>query len=241
MLELDDISANIVALKPFLISEIYDLRQELNQPIKSLNKQEDYTELKTQLRYIQRENQSLKEENENKRRRIERVLSQNNKLLKLNYKIYNKYNVTHYREKSVKECPKRNDFQTASKTATTKIKQSLEKDMCNRNTSNLFISPNRFGRLLYEDNNNDDNESVRNNIDSTKTLQNDQRNKESFARKYNNNDKWLLTNIRKIKRFIHVKVLFLEQILKVKHWLTLKQTVPTLKFSLIALQVRYTK
>ena len=98
-----------------------------------MNKQEDYTELKTQLRYIQRENQSLKEENENKRRRIERVLSQNNKLLKLNYKIYNnKYNVTHYREKSVKECPKRNGFQTASKTATTKIKQSLEKDMYNR-------------------------------------------------------------------------------------------------------------
>ena len=207
-----------------------------------MNKQEDYTELKTQLRYIQRENQSLKEENENKRRRIERVLSQNNKLLKLNYKIYNnKYNVTHYREKSVKECPKRNGFQTASKTATTKIKQSLEKDMYNRNTSNLFISSNGFGRLLYEDNNNDDNESVGNNIDSTKTLQNDQRNKESFARKYNNNDKWLLTNIRKIKRFIDVNVLFLEQILKVKHWLTLKQTVPTLKFSLIALQVRYTK
>ena len=60
MLELDDISANIVALKPFLISEIYDLRQELNQPIKSLNKQEDYPELKTQLRYIQRENQFLR-------------------------------------------------------------------------------------------------------------------------------------------------------------------------------------
>ena len=60
MLELDDISANIVALKPFLISEIYDLRQELNQPIKSVNKQEDYPELKIQLRYIQRENQILR-------------------------------------------------------------------------------------------------------------------------------------------------------------------------------------
>ena len=60
MLELHDISVNIVALKPFLISEIYDLRQELNQPIKSLNKQEDYPELKTQLRYIQRENQFLR-------------------------------------------------------------------------------------------------------------------------------------------------------------------------------------
>ena len=60
MLELDDISANIVALKSFLISEIYDLRQELNQPIKSVNKQEDYPELKIQLRYIQRENQILR-------------------------------------------------------------------------------------------------------------------------------------------------------------------------------------
>ena len=49
ILELDDISANIVALKSFLISEIYDLRQELNQPIKSVNKQEDYTELKIQM------------------------------------------------------------------------------------------------------------------------------------------------------------------------------------------------
>ena len=60
ILELDDISANIVALKSFLISEIYDLRQELNQPIKSVNKQEDYTELKIQMRYIQRENQFLR-------------------------------------------------------------------------------------------------------------------------------------------------------------------------------------
>ena len=40
-LELDDISANIIALKSFLINEIYDFRQELNQPIKSLNNQED--------------------------------------------------------------------------------------------------------------------------------------------------------------------------------------------------------
>ena len=49
--------------------EIYDLLQELKQPIKFLNKQEDLTELKTQLQYLQGENQSLKDENENKRRR----------------------------------------------------------------------------------------------------------------------------------------------------------------------------
>ena len=118
-LELDDINSNIIALKSFLMNEIYDLRQELNQPSKSLNKQEDLAELKTKLQYLERgRNQSLKEENENKRRRIETVLNQNNELLKLNHEIYNKNNVTHYQEKSIKECPKQDDFQIASKTAT---------------------------------------------------------------------------------------------------------------------------
>ena len=171
------------------MNEIYDLRQELNQPIKSLNKQEDLIELKTQLQYLQRENQSLKEENENKRQIIETVLNQNNELLKLNHEIYNKNNVTHHQEKSIKECPKRNDFQIASATATKKIKQALEKNMNNSNNNNRFISPNRFGRLFYDDNNNDDNISVTNSIGSSKTLQNndnDQINKEYYARKYNN-------------------------------------------------------
>ena len=95
-LELDDISANIIALKSFLMNEIYDLRQELNQPTTSLNKQEDLTELKTKLQYLEKENQSLKEENENKRRRIEIVLNQTNELLKLNHEICNKNKVTHY-------------------------------------------------------------------------------------------------------------------------------------------------
>ena len=60
------------------MNEIYDLRQELNQPIKSLNKQEDLVELKTQLQYLQRENESIRKENENKRRGIETLLNQNN-------------------------------------------------------------------------------------------------------------------------------------------------------------------
>ena len=64
----------------------------------------------------------------------------------------------------------------------------MEKDTDNSNKNNHFISPNRFGRLFYEDNNND-NESITNNTDSTKTLLNDQINKENFAKKYNNNDK----------------------------------------------------
>ena len=52
------------------------------------------------------------------------------------------------------------------------------------NNNNWFISPSRFGRLFYEDNNNDDNKSVTNKVDSTKTLQNnnnDQINKECFS------------------------------------------------------------
>ena len=61
--------------------------------------------------------------------------------------------------------------------------------MDSSNNNNRFISLNRFERLFYEDNNNDYNESVTNNIDGTKTLQNDQINKENFARKYNNDDK----------------------------------------------------
>ena len=60
------------------MNKIYDLRQELNQPIKSLNKQEDLVELKTQLQYLQRENESIRKENENKRRGIETMLNQNN-------------------------------------------------------------------------------------------------------------------------------------------------------------------
>ena len=177
-LKLDDISANIIALKSSSMNEIYDLRQELDQQSKCLNKQEDLTELKTKLQYLEKENESLKEENENKRKIIEAVLNQNNELLKLNHEIYSKNNVTHYQEKSIKERPKQDDFQVASKTATKKIKQSLEKDMDNSNNNNRFISPNRFGRLFYEDNNNDDNESItNNNTDSPKTLVNNQINK----------------------------------------------------------------
>ena len=89
-----------------------------------------------------------------------------------------------------KKKKKKDDFQVASKTATKKIKQSLERDMGNSNNNNRFISPNRFARLFYEVKNNDDNESItNNNTDSTKTLLNDQINKENFAKNYNNNDK----------------------------------------------------
>ena len=42
-----------------------------------------------------------------------------------------------------------------------------------------------------------------------------------------------------IKRFIHINVLSLEQILTVKHWLTLKQKVTKSKLSVIAFQKAY--
>ena len=138
-LEPDDTNAIIIALKSFLINKIYDLRQEPNQPIKSLNKQEDLTDLKIQLQYLQRENKSY---------RIETVPDQNNELLKLNREMYNKNNVMHYQEKYIKECPKHDDFQIASKTATKKIKQSLEKDMDNSNNKNCFISSNCFMKII---------------------------------------------------------------------------------------------
>ena len=60
--------------------------------------------------------------------------------------------------------------------------------MDNSNNNNRFISPIRVRRLFHGDINNDENESVTNNTDSTETL-NDQIKKENFAGQYNNNDK----------------------------------------------------
>ena len=119
--------------------------------------------------------------------------------------------------------------------------------MDNSNNNNCFISPNRFGRLFYEDNNNDDNESKTNNTDSTKTLPNDQINKENFARKYNNNDKNKNTGRPEVvinqypenQTVYPRKRIVPEQILIVNHWVTLKQTVATSKFSVIAFQKVY--
>ena len=86
--------------------------------------------------------------------------------------------------------------------------------MDNSNNNNRFISPNRFGGLFYKDIN-EDNERVTNNTDSTKTLLNDQMNKKEFGRKYNNND-------NTGRPGVVINVLSLEQILMVKHWVTLK-------------------
>ena len=52
--------------------------------------------------------------------------------------------------------------------------------------------------MFYEDGNNDDNESITNNTDSTKTLLDDQTNKENFAENYNKNDKNKNTGRREV-------------------------------------------
>ena len=119
--------------------------------------------------------------------------------------------------------------------------------MDNSNNNNCFISRNRFGRLLYEDNNNDDNESTKTDTDSTKTLPNDQINKENFARKYNNNDKNKNTGRPEVvinqypenQTVYPRKRIVPEQILIMNHWVTLKQTVAASKFSVIAFQKVY--
>ena len=92
------------------MNEIYDLRQELDQQSKCLNKQENLTELKTKLQYLEKENESLKEENENKRKIIETVLNQNNELLKLSHEIYNKKMQRITKKNLLKSAPSKTTF-----------------------------------------------------------------------------------------------------------------------------------
>ena len=104
-LEVDFLRANMMAIKPFFMNEIYDLRQEilslqlkfqqekLNQSgyNKICEKDEKIIieDLKTKLDFYQRENQLLKDETMAKQRTIETILYQNNELLKLD-QYYNK-------------------------------------------------------------------------------------------------------------------------------------------------------
>ena len=173
------------------------------------------------------------------------MLNQDNELLKLSHGIHNKNNATHHQEKPIKECPKRNDFQIASATATNKIKQALEKNMNNSNNNNRFISPNRFGRLFYDDNNNDDNISVTDSIGSSKTLQNndnDQINKEYYARKNKNTGRpEVVINQYPENQTVYPRKRIVPRTNSnnEKHWLTLEQTVTTSKFSVTASQKVY--
>ena len=68
------------------------------------------TELKTNLQYLEKENQSLKEENENKRKIIETVLNQNNELLKLNHEIYKKIMQCITKKNLLKSAPSKTTF-----------------------------------------------------------------------------------------------------------------------------------
>ena len=104
-LEVDNLRANIMAIKSFFMNEIYDLRQEisslqLKRQQEKLNQSGNNNvcekdekiiieDLKTKLDFYQRENQLLKDEAMAKQPTIETILYQNNELLKLD-QYYNK-------------------------------------------------------------------------------------------------------------------------------------------------------
>lgn len=81
----------MMALKLFLINDIYDLRQDLAQ-IQSKEKQgrkhrsdneRSIYELDIKLPHLQKENQTLRDDHISKRSITQTVLNQNNELLKL--------------------------------------------------------------------------------------------------------------------------------------------------------------
>ena len=98
-LDVDNLTANMMAIKSFFMNEIYELKQEISTlqlqlHHKKLNqsgnnnvceKEEKIIieDLKTKLGFYQRKNQLLKDEKMTKQRTIETILYQNNELLKL--------------------------------------------------------------------------------------------------------------------------------------------------------------
>ena len=89
-IELEDINANMMALKVFLMNEIYDLRQEIQIRGKSKNFSKNnrpIKEMKSKLQWYERENQTLKDKFASKKNIIETILNQNNELIKLNNSI----------------------------------------------------------------------------------------------------------------------------------------------------------
>ena len=104
-LDNDKLKANMMAIKSFLMNEIYELRQEISS-IQLKLKQEKVNQsgnnnvcekdekiiienLKTKLEFYQRENQLLKDETITKQQTAETILHQSNELLKL-HQYYNK-------------------------------------------------------------------------------------------------------------------------------------------------------
>ena len=90
-IELEDINAKRMALKAFLMNEIYDLRQEIEIRDKNFSKNNrSIEEMKSKLQCYERENQTLNDENAIKKNLIETILNQNNELIKLNNSICNR-------------------------------------------------------------------------------------------------------------------------------------------------------
>ena len=104
-LDVDKLTANMMAIKSFFMNEIYELRQEIsslqlklqqeklnqsgNNNVCEKDEKIIIENLKTKLEFYQRENQLLKDETMTKQRTIETILHQNNELLKL-HQYYNK-------------------------------------------------------------------------------------------------------------------------------------------------------
>ena len=134
----------MMALKSFLMNEIYDLRQQLAQI--QLQEKQDQThngrlikELEMKLQYFQKENQTLRDENISKR--IEAVLNQNNELLKISQPL------TNNRKNSTQGILRH-------QSAKSDVFQKSGKNTSNKSFSNNFdtiISPNHFETLFNEE------------------------------------------------------------------------------------------
>ena len=97
--ELDNVRANILALKSFFMEEMYDLRQDISFARSQLEQERlhhsrndcvkkeenNNEELKDKSHSCQIENQLLREEIKNKQKTIEMILNQNNELLKYDH------------------------------------------------------------------------------------------------------------------------------------------------------------
>ena len=104
-LDVDNLTANMMAIKSFFMNEIYELKQEISTlqlqlQHKKLNQSGNNNvcekdekiiieDLRTKLGFYHRKNQLLKDEKMIKQRTIETILYQNNELLKLD-QYYNK-------------------------------------------------------------------------------------------------------------------------------------------------------
>ena len=145
-IELEDINAKMMALKAFLMNEIYDLRLEIEKQDKNFaENNRSIEEMKSKLQCYERENQTLKDENASKKNIIETILNQNNKLTKLNNLICNRNQTGIDKDTTIKssEPPKQTDFQRPRKTDNRYTPEKVS-------MSDTFISPNRFGNLFYD-------------------------------------------------------------------------------------------